>query len=105
MENKKIKLIIGIVVLMLLTFGATYAFYEWVSNDNTNITFDVDGLKVRYEGGANITGVSLVPTDTKEEGILKTIDVELDSDQVITPTPSLSLYLDLTAFPSALSDA
>lgn len=103
--NKKIIVIgISLLFLALLVGGGTYAFYEWISS-STDVIFDVEGLRVRYVGGADIVGASLIPTRTKEEGISKTIYVELDSTQIVTPTPTLSLYLDLTEFPSPLADA
>lgn len=90
--------------LLLLIGGVTYAFYEWTS-DNTDVAFHVDGLKVIYNGGTNITDSSIIPTSTKEEGVLKTVEIQLDSSQVITPTPTVSLSLELTAFPSFLADS
>ena len=102
--GKKILITTVIAIAIVVLGGFTYAFYEWSSSE-TNVGVNVDGLRIIYNGGNSISNANLIPTATKEEGVVKSISVQLDSNQVITPTPSMDLYLDLTTFPSNLADA
>ena len=67
MKNNK-GLIIGIIGLIVVMIGGTYAYYRWSSSDNININISIEGSTVTFNGSTNITGV-LIPTSSKEEGI------------------------------------
>ena len=41
MDNKKF--IIGVVLLLFLMLGGTYAYYKWSSSDNMNVN-----VKIKY---------------------------------------------------------
>ena len=73
MKNNK-GIIIGIIGLIIVMIGGTYAYYRWSSSDNININISIEGSTVTFNGGTNITGV-LIPTSSKEEGIKKDITV------------------------------
>ena len=73
MKNNK-GLIIGMIGLIILMIGGTYAYYKWSSTSNINISVGIEGSTVTFNGGSNITGV-LIPTSSKEEGIKKDITV------------------------------
>lgn len=110
MKKKTGLIMVLVLVLALLVGGVTYAFYEWLSSDNTDVTFDVEGISIKYSGGPNFSTGDLEknkikPVASYDQGISKKIEVQLDSDQVITPTPTMTLYMDLTEFPSPLADA
>ena len=96
--NKNKGIIIGIIMLILVVVGATYAYYKWSSTSNINISVKVEGSVVTFNGGSNVTGV-LIPTATKEEGIKKDITV-VASDSGST----MSLYMDLTTMPNELKE-
>lgn len=68
MDNKKF--IFGVIALLLLMIGGTYAYYKWSSTENINVNVKIEGGSVTFNGGSNITGV-LIPTATKEGGIKK----------------------------------
>ena len=91
-------LIIGIIGLIVVMIGGTYAYYRWSSSDNININISIEGSTVTFNGGTNITGV-LIPTSSKEEGIKKDITV-IASEEGST----MSLYMDLTTMPSELKE-
>ena len=73
MDNKKF--IIGVILLLLLMIGGTYAYYKWSSSDNMNVNVKIDGGTVTFNGGSNITS-TIIPTASKEEGIKKDITVK-----------------------------
>ena len=73
MKNNK-GLIIGIIGLIIVMIGGTYAYYRWNSTENINVSINVEGSTVTFVGGDNVTGV-LVPTSSKEGGIKKDITV------------------------------
>ena len=96
MNNKKF--IIGVVLLLLLMLGGTYAYYKWSSSDNMNVNVKIDGGTVTFDGGTNITS-TIMPTATKEEGIKKDITVKASKEGV-----TKNLYMDLTTIPSELKE-
>lgn len=96
MDNKKF--IIGVILLLLLMIGGTYAYYKWSSSDNMNVNVKIDGGTVIFDGGTNITS-TIMPTATKEEGIKKDITVKASKEGV-----TINLYMDLTTIPSELKE-
>ncbi len=96
MDNKKF--IIGVILLLLLMIGGTYAYYKWSSSDNMNVNVKIDGGTVTFDGGTNITS-TIMPTATKEEGIKKDITVKASKEGV-----TINLYMDLTTIPSELKE-
>ena len=96
MDNKKF--IIGVILLLLLMIGGTYAYYKWSSSDNMNVNVKIGGGTVTFDGGTNITS-TIMPTATKEEGIKKDITVKASKEGV-----TINLYMDLTTIPSELKE-
>ena len=96
MDNKKF--IIGVILLLLLMIGGTYAYYKWSSSDNMNVNVKIYGGTVTFDGGTNITS-TIMPTATKEEGIKKDITVKASKEGV-----TINLYMDLTTIPSELKE-
>ena len=97
MENNK-GLIIGIIGLIIVMIGGTYAYYRWNSTSNINVSVKISGNTVTFVGGSNVTG-TLTPVDSKEEGIKKDITV-IASEAGST----MSLYMDLTTMPNELKE-
>ena len=97
MKNNK-GLIIGMIGLIILMIGGTYAYYKWNSTSNINISVGIEGSTVTFNGGSNVTGV-LIPTSSKEGGIKKDITV-IASEEGST----MSLYMDLTTMPNELKE-
>ena len=74
MKNNK-GLIIGIIGLIIVMIGGTYAYYRWNSTSNINVSVKISGNTVTFVGGSNVTG-TLTPVDSKEKGIKKDITVK-----------------------------
>ncbi len=97
MKNNK-GLIIGIIGLIIVMIGGTYAYYRWNSTSNINVSVKISGNTVTFVGGSNVTG-TLTTVDSKEEGIKKDITV-IASEAGST----MSLYMDLTTMPNELKE-
>ena len=97
MKNNK-GLIIGIIGLIILMIGGTYAYYRWNSTSNVNVSVKISGNTVTFVGGSNVTG-TLAPVDSKEKGIKKDITVKASE-----AGSTMSLYMDLTTMPSELKE-
>ena len=97
MENNK-GLIIGIIGLIIVMIGGTYAYYRWNSTSNINVSVKISGNTVTFVGGSNVTG-TLAPVDSKEKGIKKDITVKASK-----AGSTMSLYMDLTTMPNELKE-
>ena len=97
MKNNK-GLIIGIIGLIIVMIGGTYAYYRWNSTSNINVSVKISGNTVTFVGGSNVTG-TLTPVDCKEEGIKKDITVKANE-----AGSTMSLYMELTTMPSELKE-
>ena len=97
MKNNK-GLIIGIIGLIIVMIGGTYAYYRWNSTSNINVSVKISGNTVTFVGGSNVTG-TLTPVDSKEEGIKKDITVKANE-----AGSTMILYMELTTMPSELKE-
>ena len=97
MKNNK-GLIIGIIGLIIVMIGGTYAYYRWNSTSNINVSVKISGNTVTFVGGSNVTG-TLAPVDRKEEGIKKDITVKANE-----AGSTMSLYMELTTMPNELKE-
>ena len=97
MKNNK-GLIIGIIGLIIVMIGGTYAYYRWNSTSNINVSVKISGNTVTFVGGSNVTG-TLAPVDSKEKGIKKDITVKASK-----AGSTMSLYMDLTTMPNELKE-
>ena len=96
MNNKKF--IIGVILLLVLMLGGTYAYYKWTSSNNMDFEVEIKGGTVIFEGGKDING-ELIPTSKKEEGIIKDITVKGNTEGA-----TINLYMDLTTMPTELKE-
>lgn len=64
-ENKNLIIsIVAVSLIIVLAGGATYAWYTWVSGNNTAVNITVAGITYTLDGGGNITSSkNLAPTD------------------------------------------
>ena len=97
MKNNK-GLIIGIIGLIIVMIGGTYAYYRWNSTSNINVSVKISGNTVTFVGGSNVTG-TLTPVDSKEKGIKKDITVKASE-----AGSTMSLYMELTTMPNELKE-
>ena len=61
-EKRIIYLIMGVSSILILLIGITTAWFEWKSEIDTNVTFNVSGLNITYEGEPTVIKGNLYPT-------------------------------------------
>ncbi len=102
LKKYKLYIIIGVSIL-ILSVGGTLAYYIWSSNTNAIVNTEVCTPTVTFAGGSTINGVDIVPVLTKEEGTIK--DIEVKKNSTCNRDVTMNLYLELTTFPTELSDS
>ena len=102
MNKYKLYMILGIIVLVL-SVGSSFAYYIWKSSTNALVNLNVCTPTVTFAGGSTINGVDIVPVLTKEEGTIK--DIEVKKNSTCNRDVTMNLYLELTTFPTELSDS
>ena len=101
----KKKIIIIVSLLIVLVIGITYAWWNWQSSTNTNVTFNAEVASVTYSAGNNISGIKLIPVSSKEKGVTDNTAVYKEITASSNKTMYLTLNMALTTFPSNLADA
>ena len=61
-EKRIIYLIMGVCSIIILLIGITTAWFEWRSEIDTNVTFNVEGLNITYDGEPTVIKGNLYPT-------------------------------------------
>ena len=102
MNKYKLYMILGIIVLVL-SVGSSFAYYIWKSSTNALVNLNVCTPTITFAGGSTINGVDIVPVLTKEEGTIK--DIEVKKNSTCNRDVTMNLYLELTTFPTELSDS
>ena len=102
LKKYKLYIIIGVSIL-ILSVGGTLAYYIWSSNTNAIVNTEVCTPTVTFAGGSTINGVDMIPVLTKEDGTIKEIEVKKNS--TCNRDVTMNLYLELTTFPTELSDS
>lgn len=77
--------------------------YTWKSTSNAVVNAEVCTPTVTFAGGSTINGVDMIPVLTKEDGTIKEIEVKKNS--TCNRDVTMNLYLELTTFPTELSDS
>ena len=112
-KNKRIVLIVGIIVLILSIIGGTYAVFKWRSTDaqKTTITFAAEaGFSCSADGGGNINvgDKKLIPTYVNAESINNYIKQEIKATATITKeniTAYMDLWLDVKSISTQLANS
>ena len=102
MNKYKLYMILGIIVLVL-SVGSSFAYYIWKSTSNAVVSLNVCTPTITFAGGSTINGVDMIPVLTKEEGTIK--DIEVKKNSTCNRDVTMNLYLELTTFPTELSDS
>ena len=111
-KNKKIIIIVSIIILILSIVGGTLAYWSWVTNTNqrTNVTFTLaSGYSCSADGGGNINSVEkvLIPTLVSDEYannyIKRTVTVSPTIDTT-GKTIYMDLWLDIKTLGTGLSN-
>ena len=100
MNKYKLYMIFGIVLLVLSITGSL-AYYVW-SSSTTSIAGNLCLPEIYFTGGATING-KLKPVSSKEEGLIKEIEVNLH-ETCKNDTAVMNLYLSLDLLPTALQE-
>ena len=100
MNKYKLYMIFGVVLLGLSITGSL-AYYIW-SSSNTSISGNLCLPEIYFTGGATINS-KLKPVSSKEEGLIKEIEVNLHKT-CNNDTAVMNLYLSLDLLPVALQE-
>ena len=100
MNKYKLYMIFGIVLLVLSITGSL-AYYVW-SSSTTSISGNLCLPEIYFTGGATING-KLKPVSSKEEGLIKEVEVNLHKT-CNNDTAVMNLYLSLDLLPTALQE-
>ena len=100
MNKYKLYMIFGIVLLGLSITGSL-AYYIW-SSTTTSISGNLCLPEIYFTGGATINS-KLKPVSSKEEGLIKEIEVNLHKT-CNNDTAVMNLYLSLDLLPAALQE-
>ena len=87
----------------MLSIGTTFAYYIWKSSTNAIVNLNICTPTITFAGGSTINGVDMIPVLTKEDGTIKEIEVKKNS--TCNRDVTMNLYLELTTFPTELSDS
>ena len=100
MNKYKLYMIFGIVLLGLSITGSL-AYYIW-SSTTTSISGNLCLPEIYFTGGATINS-KLKPVSSKEEGLIKEIEINLHKT-CNNDTAVMNLYLSLDLLPTALQE-
>ena len=100
MNKYKLYMIFGI-VLLVLSIAGSLAYYVW-SSSTTSIAGNLCLPEIYFTGGATING-KLKPVSSKEEGLIKEIEVNLHKT-CNNDTAVMNLYLSLDLLPTTLQE-
>ena len=102
MNKYKLYMIIGISSLVL-SIGTTFAYYIWKSSTNAIVNLNICTPTITFAGGSTINGLDILPVLSKEDGTIK--EIEVSKKGTCTKDVTMNLYLELTTFPTELSDS
>ena len=100
MNKYKLYMIVGI-VLLVLSIAGSLAYYVW-SSSTTSIAGNLCLPEIYFTGGATINS-KLKPVSSKEEGLIKEIEVNLHKT-CNNDTAVMNLYLSLDLLPTTLQE-
>ena len=109
MKNKKVIIVVGLLILVLSILGGTFAYWSWqsASNQQTNVTFTVTGnFSCSADGGGNITSedVTLIPASCTNStyAIKRTVTTNVTNSQ-IDSNVYLDMWLNVDSISSGLA--
>ena len=101
MNKYKLYMILGI-VLLVLSITSSLAYYVWRSSSTISISGNLYLPEIYFTGGATINS-KLKPVSSKEEGLIKEVEVNLHKT-CNNDTAVMNLYLSLDLLPTALQE-
>lgn len=97
-------IILVTILILLISITGTFAWYVFQSNNNAIVNTNVCAPEILFIGGDTINGSKLVPVSSKEDGLMKNIQVNLNNT-CNNDTVNLNLKMKLSTFPSALASS
>ncbi len=101
---KTIGVICGVLALIIVVAGSTYALFTWNASDTAGSTvIKTENTTITYDDGEDISGKKLIPTTegNSTDGIVKTITIKKQSNMTLT----WNLTLNITALDTGLAHA
>ena len=98
MKNKVLLSIIGVIVIILITFGISYAFFTanfTGGEDTTTITVTGGSMNIVYNGGDDINLSNIIPTNDPE---IKTFTVTGNNTTDVEMRYKINLVVEYNDF-------
>ena len=106
-DNKKKIIILGIITIIIILLSTSFAFFVWSnnSNQNTNISFNLNGLDayIHYNKGTDVLTGTLLPSTDYSGGISTEIELWKDPSAA-SRTLYGHIYLDITTIGTNLAN-
>ena len=104
-ENKKLIIaIIAVLMIIIAVFGATYAYWTWVSNSAQNTTVNFTTTAPETDMYANLTGngsgTTALKPSTCANGLKKTVTIKYKNNTVQAATITATLKVTSFTFKS-----
>lgn len=104
-RNKVIISITIVTIIVALVAGGTYAWWTWVSGNNTAVNITVRGMTMILDGGGDISSQNLVPTSCTNTtyAIQRQITYSVTNPTTIDSTATIQL--NPSTFPTQLRNS
>jgi len=109
MKNKKdetykiILTVVGVLMLVALVVGGTFAWWTWRSSTNTTVNITVAGGTYTLDGGGNITSQSLIPTDQCNGNYAIKRTITAKATNTTNTAMTAKVQLNPTTFPTVFN--
>lgn len=94
-DKNKIRIVIGIITLIVLVVGLTFAYLSWKS-DNVNIAGNSGCFDIVYDKGQDIGSIDspygLMPTCNYSDGASAMVTINIDPNCTTTGRASINLH-------------
>ena len=101
MNKYKLYMLVSIVIL-LFSIGGSIAYYVWTSTGRALVNVKVCTPYVSFIGGTTINGGNIKPVLSREEAVIK--EVEMKADKTCDSKITMNLYMNLEVFGEGLAD-
>ena len=96
MKNKTVYIIIGVILLIVVVFGITYAAISWASDPNSGfVNGTSECFKIDYVKGIDVTDGTLVLGNDYTSGLNTTVSAVLSDECPTMDRGNGTLYIDV----------
>ncbi|MBQ8192942.1 MAG: BspA family leucine-rich repeat surface protein [Bacilli bacterium] len=103
MKKNKLYIIISFIVL-ILSISGSFAWYLWDSTTNTDVSLGICVPEISFIGGETLQGKDLVPTEDRNKGLTKEVEVSLSKTCTEGDSGVMNLYMRLDSLPVGLQE-